>query len=94
MHRTDNHVTTFRCKDLMATLTKRRIELVAEAGRLGLEVKSDKGLHFFAEGFDASKRRIVFHTGEQGAPFANGRSITCSYGAQEYSELFLPKAAA
>lgn len=91
MHRTDNHVTRFRCKDVAASFAQRRTELVAEATRDGFKVLHDDGEQFRAEKFDSCRSRVVLMACVQGHPFVNGPAIVRCEGAKEYSVLLLPK---
>jgi hypothetical protein len=91
MHRTDNHVTLFRCKDVAASFARRRAELVAEATRDGFKVLHDDGEQFRAEKFDSCRHRVELMACIQGYPFVNGPAIVRRDGAKEYSALLLPK---
>ena len=91
MHRTNDHVTRFRCKDVQASFAKRRAELVAAAAQEGASVLLDDGTRFHAEYMNSSRQRVAFRACVQGAPFVNGPAIVRSCGAQEYADLLLPK---
>lgn len=90
MHRTLNHTTRYRCKDVAASFAKRRAALVEEAKSEGAKVLSDNGEFFHAERMDSSSSRVVYMACQQGAPFVAGPSIIRCFGAVKYADLLLP----
>lgn len=91
MHRTDNHVTRYRCNDVKSSWIRGRDKLIAEAKSANAKIISDDGTHFYAESFDCCGSRLVFHAGEIGAPYMNGPCISRIKANGEYVDLFLPK---
>lgn len=91
MHRSVNHVTRFKCKDVQASFLRHRAELMNEAEMRGLRIRTNDDTFFIAEGFDACNQRIWFQAGPIGSPFVHGPSVTRRIGEHEYSILLLPK---
>lgn len=91
MHRTNNHVTRYHCKDVAFSFARMRAELMANAAQKGMTILLDDGEQFRAEQIDSCRQRVVYMACAKGAPFVNGPAIIRSYGAQEYVELFLQK---
>lgn len=90
-HRTNNHVTRIRCKDVAASYARRRAALVEMAATEGATVLHNNAHYFHAERVSSSNERVTYMACEQGAPYVNGPCIIHRMGAVEYVDLLLPK---